>query len=265
MRHVPTALPRSLTLVILTTLFCLGGRGAAAETLHFDSGPRQVTLIELYTSQGCSSCPPAERWLAQLKSDPRLWHSLVPVAFHVDYWDYIGWRDTLADAAYSQRQRRYHGEGKLSAVYTPAFVVNGEEWRNWFGLRRLPEGDSEPGNLAVQLGNGQLQARFSPSPAERMPLTLNITVLGVGLEAAITAGENSGRTLRQDFVVLMHRQQRSDTGVWEIPLALPPRPEGGRLALAAWVSRPGMQTPLQATGGWLPKNRTPETGRAHRP
>src|SRR5437868_3719162 len=76
---------------------------AAAEI--FQSGEDQTVLLELYTSEGCSSCPPAEQWMTQLKNAPGLWKSFVPVAFHVDYWDYLGWKDVLSSPNYSQRQR----------------------------------------------------------------------------------------------------------------------------------------------------------------
>src|SRR5205809_201633 len=59
----------------------------------FESGPARVHVIELFTSQGCSSCPPAEAWLSKLKNEPRLWKDFMPIAFHVDYWDRLGWRD----------------------------------------------------------------------------------------------------------------------------------------------------------------------------
>ncbi|MCK5360690.1 MAG: DUF1223 domain-containing protein, partial [Gammaproteobacteria bacterium] len=65
---------------------------AYAEEKHFSSGEGKVNLVELYTSEGCSSCPPAEKWMNNLKDDPRLWQHFVPLAFHVDYWDYIGWK-----------------------------------------------------------------------------------------------------------------------------------------------------------------------------
>jgi len=224
----------------------------AAEALHFDSGPRQLTLVELYTSQGCSSCPPAERWISKLKADPRLWRSIIPVAFHVDYWDYLGWHDTLADASYSQRQRRYHKEGKLRTVYTPAFVVNGEEWRSWFGLRQLPESTTKPGSLSVTVERTRLHASFTAATAPLTPLQLNVAILGMDIRESIAAGENRGHTLTQDFAVLTLQHKMSDTGNWVLPLTLPYRHGNKRLALAVWVSRPHVQGPIQATGGWLP-------------
>ena len=71
------------------------------------SGPACASLLELYTSEGCSSCPPAEAWLSNLTTDARLWTDVVPVAFHVDYWDYLGWDDVFACADFSERQRDY--------------------------------------------------------------------------------------------------------------------------------------------------------------
>ena len=79
---------------------------ASAASLQASSGEKRVTLVELYTSEGCSSCPPAEAWMNQLQDDPRLWREIVPVAFHVDYWDYIGWPDRFAVPAHSATPTR---------------------------------------------------------------------------------------------------------------------------------------------------------------
>lgn len=104
---------------------------------RFSSGEKQTALLELYTSEGCSSCPPADRWLSSLKSKEGLWEEFIPIALHVDYWDYIGWQDRFASKQYSQRQRQYAREQSLKTVYTPGFVYNGKEWRNWFAKRFL--------------------------------------------------------------------------------------------------------------------------------
>ena len=91
----------------------------------FESSEKPTALVELYTSEGCSSCPPADRWLSSLKDDEGLWKEFVPLAFHVDYWDYIGWEDRFADKQYSQRQRRYAHEFSEPTVYTPVYVGPG--------------------------------------------------------------------------------------------------------------------------------------------
>src|SRR5258708_27687280 len=80
---------------------------ASSAPIAFESSERQTALLELYTSEGCSSCPPAEAWLSKLKSAAGLWTNLVPVAFHVDYWNNLGWRDELSSEEFSDRQRHY--------------------------------------------------------------------------------------------------------------------------------------------------------------
>jgi hypothetical protein len=97
---------------------------AHAATCTATSGPARASLLELYTSEGCSSCPPADRWLSQMP--PR--RDVVPLAFHVDYWDRLGWKDRFAQAAFSQRQRaRNRGAGW---VYTPQVMLDGAERRS---------------------------------------------------------------------------------------------------------------------------------------
>jgi hypothetical protein len=223
----------------------------AAAELKLDSSTRQNTLLELYTSQGCSSCPPAECWLGSLQEDPRLWREVIPLAFHVDYWDYIGWKDPLAKSANSARQQRYHSEGGLSAVYTPGFVVNGQEWRNWHGLRPLPENSNMVGRLTLQLSDETITASYHPATAQQGALRLNVAVLGVGITTQVTSGENAGKKLPQDFVVLAHTQAASTNGQWQTRLPAIEPVSGVRLAIAAWVNREEKLAPLQAVGGWL--------------
>jgi len=100
----------------------------AAEPSRFTSEPARVSLIELYTSEGCSSCPPAERWLGGLRSDPGLWKTFVPVAFHVDYWNRLGWPDRFSNRDFTQRQYAYAEGWSGGSVYTPCFVRDGAEW-----------------------------------------------------------------------------------------------------------------------------------------
>lgn len=90
--------------LLLLTLVLPAGQ-ALADTLRFESGVRQNVMIELYTSEGCSSCPPAEAYLNAYAVHPQLWTRYLPLAFHVDYWDYLGWRDRYAAAEHGARQR----------------------------------------------------------------------------------------------------------------------------------------------------------------
>jgi hypothetical protein len=220
-----------------------------AAPLLLDSGARQVTLLELYTSQGCSSCPPAERWLNSFVDDGDLWTEIVPVAFHVDYWDYIGWEDAYAAAAHGERQRNYARAGRTATVYTPGFFANGREWRGWtFGLdpRRS---DRQPGDLVATVDNRHIDARF---PGKDKPLELHVALLGFGIETAVARGENRGRKLAQEFVVLAHTVHVSENGEWHVDLPSAPPGQVQGYGIALWISEPDNPAPLQATGGWLP-------------
>ena len=217
----------------------------------FSSGKRSVMLIELFTSQGCSSCPPAEAWLSDLKNAPGLWEDMVPLAFHVDYWNDLGWKDTWSDPAHSARQARYRADGNIRTVYTPGFVVNGREWRNWFYQRRLPRTKGVAGKLSVHLKDRRISAFYQAPHGHAGLLQLNVALLAMGVNSEIRAGENQGKSLSEDFVVLSHNRTVSRNGHWKTQLPTYQIPTHRRLALAAWVDRLTDQTPLQATGGWI--------------
>ena len=116
--------PSSLVVFLAAPLFIFFS-GLSFAAAVFQSGPLRVNVLELYTSEGCSSCPPADRWLSGLKQDDRLWREIIPIAFHVDYWNYIGWQDRFSSPVYSERQRHYARNKGLSTVYTPGFLLNG--------------------------------------------------------------------------------------------------------------------------------------------
>jgi hypothetical protein len=219
----------------------------------FESGETQNSLIELFTSEGCSSCSPAEKWMSALKSSEDLWKKTVPVAFHVDYWDRLGWRDRFARPEFTSRQQRYAAAWGGDSVYTPGFVVNGKEWRSWFGGNVIPTLLTKVGVLRVSLtDDGRLSATFVPETTQPQGLALNVALLGNDLESDVKRGENSGRKLRHDFVVLalskFDMTKESDRWTASSDLPKPSGPDKPS-ALAAWIMENG--TPIQATGGWL--------------
>src|SRR5256885_10643086 len=114
---------------ILLFLLVFSSRVPAHADVLFEAGPARVHLLELFTSEGCSSCPPADAWFSKLKQSPGLWHDFVPVAFHVDYWDRLGWRDRFASKEWTSRQQAYAVRGNGDSVYTPEFVLDGNESR----------------------------------------------------------------------------------------------------------------------------------------
>jgi hypothetical protein len=228
---------------------------------QFNSGVKEVQLFELYTSEGCSSCPPADRWYSQLKLDQGLWQHFVPVTFHVDYWDYLGWQDSFASQDYSRRQRRYESDGNTNGVYTPGFVLAGREWKNWFSSRQEsgPAASQEiVGELSASFNGKAFEANFAALADQQASFTLHIALLGFDLSSDVKHGENSGRKLKHDFVVLeMESFPENDaakntwSGIFE-PLGKVLNTGNAKdRALALWVSKKGNQKPIQAVGNFL--------------
>jgi hypothetical protein len=217
-----------------------------AGEISFESKPARTHLIELFTSEGCSSCPPAETWLGKLQSDPRLWIDFVPVAFHVTYWDNAAWRDPFASKEWTSRQYAYSAVWKSSTVYTPAFVLDGREWLT----RDIPPPPGElSGILKVVVTNGgNAVATFSPAPKDTRAYEVHVAQLGFGLQSSVKGGENGGRQLVHDFVVLSMATMRLDGAA---TIQLEKTTAGSRRGLAAWVTEVGKSESIQATGGWF--------------
>jgi hypothetical protein len=245
---------RGILLIMITSTLLAQARGDTVVR----SGPGKTHLLELFTSEGCSSCPPAEEWLSSRRADTRLWVGYVPVAFHVDYWDYLGWRDKLADPAYSLRQRHYSSAWGAHSVYTPGFVLDGAEWRPR-AHADLPHASSsaQPGLLSAILhGNGDMHLTYQPGSHTERSYGIHAALLGLGLKSDVRAGENSGRILTHDFAVLIHRESLASStpgGVQvDMRLPIPQRTKAG-LALAVWVADPNTGAIIQAAGGLLAK------------
>ena len=192
---------------------------AQAEQCRAASGPATAALVELYTSEGCSSCPPADRWLSALgKRYVRA--QVVPLALHVDYWDYIGWKDRYAKREFSLRQRKLSQQQRLALVYTPQVLLGGADFRAWYG----PEFDRAVAAINARPARAHIELEI----VSAMPKTVGIRVqasLEEGeaalylaayedrLRSRVSAGENRGRTLDHDHVVLD----------WQGPLAFDER------------------------------------------
>ena len=240
--------------VILSLAVTILSSPAAPAT--FQSSGQNTPLLELYTSEGCSSCPPAESWLSRQKDSPGLWKEFVPVAFHVDYWDHLGWQDPWSANSFSARQRAHAKANVTDAIYTPEFFLNGKEWRAWSGRRDVPRSGMRPGVLTVTSGvDNRWRVTFAPTiPATRYEAC--IAVLSSGVSSEVKAGENRGRHLAHDFVALSLTQMRLDKKgevfQGDFVVGLKQKHATGRLGLAVWVTRGDHLEPLQATGGWLP-------------
>ena len=173
------------------------------------SGPKTAALVELYTSEGCSSCPPADKQLSQFPSPEYSLGQVVPISLHVDYWDYIGWKEPFAQPKFSERQSwLVHANGHKTS-FTPHFFVSGTEVRDWRGdlsdeLKRVTARPARA-NISVHVesaGPGVVSVAASATASGAGdPLALFVAITEDKLTSSVSAGENRGVTLSHDHVV----------------------------------------------------------------
>ena len=236
---------RTLLLICALTL-----PAAHAATCNTSSGDTRARLLELYTSEGCSSCPPADRWLSQLPKRP----DLIPLAFHVDYWDRLGWKDPFGQAAFSQRQRTRNSG--LGWVYTPQLMLDGMDFRSW--SRGLPAPEHEPAQLVLDLSlsvaQDQIDATIVPrftAAARQRGTQLYLALTENGLASHVAAGENASRTLCHDYVV-RSLEGPFDARTTRHRFALRQAWRTQQLSVVAFVLDSSGQT-LQAVAGACPR------------
>lgn len=200
----------SLTSPLLLALACGALDAAPASTCQRSSPPHTVALVELFTSEGCSSCPPADRWLSTLAAryGPE---QVVPLSLHVDYWDYIGWRDRYADARFAARQREVVRRGGGRVVYTPQVLLDGRDFRGWrddtaFG-QALARIAAKPAQARIVLNAARKQAdvwsiRLEGQAAPRKGrAAAYLAIYENGLASDVRSGENAGARLLHGYVV----------------------------------------------------------------
>jgi len=237
----------AITLVALTLLLTGINKVSLAATCNSESTEHRVALLELYTSEGCNSCPPADRWLNGLQDRGFDTRRVIPLAFHVDYWDYIGWNDRFAQPAFSQRQRTAAARNNATFVYTPQFVFDGRDFRNPWAAGRLSEklqsfnNRSAPLKMSLQHSTSAETVRASLKISNTAAQTAHVYValFENGLHSAVKAGENAGKKLYHDYVV----RELTDAGVVasgktltrQIVIDLPSNSDPRRLGLAAFA------------------------------
>jgi hypothetical protein len=165
------------------------------------TGPDRAHLVELYTSEGCDSCPPAEKWLYTLRQHP----GLVGLEFHVTYWDGSGWHDPFDAQAHTDRQKMLAKRGNHEVIYTPQIWIDGHIWHNW--PKGAPPGfvdkASSPLTATVDIGP-PLRTTFDATGADSKDndkYRLYAAVIENGLVSSVTGGENKGKTFTHDDVV----------------------------------------------------------------
>ena len=240
--------------IIFFSIFLLHAQ--AVETLISSSGKNQVSLVELFTSQSCSSCPPAEDWVSSLQQDPELWKKFVPIVFHVDYWNHLSWKDKFSSPKITKRQVDISKHWKNASVYTPAVVINGENWKQWHSQKKIPTSQE---NISLQVSITKISEQTFRIKViglkESKHYIINAVRLGMGISSSIKSGENAGKVLQQNFVVLDWAAEsvNAKTNVKEFTFQIK-HSDSSRLAIAAWIEEAGNPTPLQSTGRVGQKN-----------
>ena len=233
-----------------------------AATCTAESSVQSVALLELYTSEGCNSCPPADRWVSELPGRGFNAASVVTLAFHVDYWNYLGWPDPFSKAQYSERQRTASIRNRARVVYTPQLLLDGRDYRRGvmfddFG-ERLGALNRNPARAKIRLqvqtedpaGLGVTGTATVADAAARGGAHAFLALYENNLSNQVTAGENRGKRLRHDFVV------RELAGPFPVDpggearlrqrFSLDPRWKTGDLHVAAFVQNERSGDVLQA-------------------
>jgi hypothetical protein len=199
-----------LALVVLVWAFAGGINAAQCKA---NSPATTTALVELYTSEGCDSCPPADRWLSSLGPRGFAFDRVVPIALHVDYWDYIGWKDPYARQAHSARQRKMARLARAAVVYTPQVLLQGRDFRDWSSGafdRAVAKINAQPAKARISLSldtrrkdGFEVEATAElPSPSQSPEIALFLGAYENKLVSEVKAGENRGKTLPHDYVVL---------------------------------------------------------------
>ncbi len=203
-------------------------------------------LVEVFTSEGCSSCPPADRWLSALVQVPSQKLLAVGLSLHVDYWDYIGWKDPFAKAAHTQRQYAYARQRGVSGVYTPQVVLAGRDFRNWDSssafLQAVKQINDKPARAQIEIDakagklDGELHLFYNS--ASDQSAQLHLVLFENALKTKVSAGENRGELLGHDRVAREFLKLDGKSGQMKVALA-----KGQRLELS------GLAAFMQTTGG----------------
>ena len=232
---------------------------AWADGCSATSGPRLVPLVELYTSEGCSSCPPADRWLSSNFPVDAAGANAIALAFHVDYWDRLGWKDRFASAAWTERQYAAARANRSSFVYTPQVLVQGKDFPDWHGrggAGRLAAEAARPARASVALDAesrpGAIAVKATahvPAGGDRGGSVLYVALADSGLASDVRAGENAGVRLAHDHVVRALRGGAAVDGNGDAKanITLPLPSEAGRArTLVAFVQNTETGDVLQA-------------------
>lgn len=226
--------------ILLATL--LGAASAAHGACTAHSGAERPHLVELYTSEGCDSCPPAERWISSLRKHPEL----IALEFHVDYWDTSDWRDPFSQHAFTLRQQALADRSNKGQIFTPQIWLDGRLWHNWpNGSPPAPAEDRRVTLGATIAAGNPVRVDLAGEAGSPGDYRMYAAITENGLSEFVRGGENRGKTLAHDSVV------RAFAGPLDWPrasarLELAPQVDRDKSALVAFVEDAGSHVIVQA-------------------
>ena len=199
-----------LAICIAIMTLSIANTSTPAATCNANSGAQRVALLELYTSQGCDSCPPTDRWTSALPARGFDAQRVVTLAYHVDYWNYLGWSDPFAQARFTERQRFVNARIRNRTVYTPQLMLDGKDYRQGLSysafqdqintLNREKSGADIA--LAINTGAGALETAAQIKVHRKdAGAGVFLALYENKLANQVSAGENRGKRLEHDFVV----------------------------------------------------------------
>lgn len=202
-----------------------GTQESVVEPIMFENSGKGFAVVELFTSQGCSSCPPADRHLQEIVSQGD--SNVYVLSFHVDYWNYLGWKDPYSSADYSQRQRTYAQKLRSRQVYTPQMIINGRDAfvgsdrsQASMALKEVLATPTEQ-KLQVRWYPGQQLLHYEVDGLDRSA-HLRIALVSKITENSVPRGENRGRTLKHVQVVRQYKSlELSKSGFGDVDFAIP--------------------------------------------
>ena len=224
----------------------------AAETITISSNGQQTAVLELYTSEGCSSCPSADRWLAALVEVPNDELDVLALAFHVDYWDYLGWKDRFGSPRYTSRQRQLGSNNNQRTIYTPEFFVDGKEARGTRKvLDKIRSANKQQAQIQLKLSISkssdalQIELQSVTPGAVDKPLQHRYFVYENQLMSDVTRGENSGERLFHQQVVRYMSPELDLKNNNQHKITINPEWRLDNIGVAALVTEPGNENYLQ--------------------
>ena len=235
--------------LIVSAFFFITSSQAFAKTYNAHSSKHPVALIELYTSQGCSSCPPAEKWLGELEQSGVNSNQAIPLALHVDYWDYIGWEDQFSQKYFTQRQYQYRKTNHSESVYTPQIMFNGNDVRGVNFGSSLSDLKQKNATVAykvtaetVSKNNVKVAIDFERIDAIAKNSNVVVVLAESDLVGDIKTGENAGRTLKHNHVVRVWKNMGKIRNKLNLNIPLNSQWEKDNLDLIVIVETQEMQT-----------------------